>query len=43
MSFSRIQDWLGPKAQDLLSHVCTTGTKEKLYLPGPEWVDRIFA
>jgi class I fructose-bisphosphate aldolase len=34
---------LGPKAESLLSHVCKTIPKEKLHLPGPDWVDRIFA
>jgi class I fructose-bisphosphate aldolase len=43
MSFSRIQQLLGPKAKDLLSHVCKTVPKEKLHLPGPDWVDRAFS
>jgi fructose-bisphosphate aldolase, class I len=30
-------------AEYLLSHVCKTIPKEKLHLPGPDWVDRIFA
>lgn len=42
MSLAQIQKLLGPKAQDLLSHVCKTVPKEKLHLPGPDWVDRIF-
>jgi class I fructose-bisphosphate aldolase len=42
MSFSQIQKHLGPKAKDLLSHVCKTVPKEKLHIPGPDWVDRIF-
>lgn len=43
MSFAQIQKLLGPKAQDLLSHVCKTVPKERLHLPGPDWVDRIFS
>jgi class I fructose-bisphosphate aldolase len=43
MARSDIEKWLGSKAQDLLTHVCKTVLKEKLHLPGPDWVDRIFA
>jgi len=43
MSFAQIQKLLGPKAQDLLTHVCKTVPKERLHLPGPDWVDRIFS
>ncbi|MBS0647828.1 MAG: class I fructose-bisphosphate aldolase [Verrucomicrobia bacterium] len=43
MSLAQIQKLLGPKAQDLLSHICKTVPKEKLHLPGPDWVDRIFS
>jgi fructose-bisphosphate aldolase, class I len=42
MTFARIQKILGPKAKSLLSHVCKTIPKEKLHIPGPDWVDRIF-
>jgi class I fructose-bisphosphate aldolase len=42
MSYSDIQKQLGAKANDLLSHVCKTVPKEKLHLPGSDWVDRIF-
>lgn len=42
MSLSLIQQLLGPKAQELLSHVCNTVPKEQLHLPGPDFVDRIF-
>lgn len=37
-----LQKILGPRAETLLSHVCRTIPKEKLHLPGPDWVDRIF-
>jgi len=43
MSFSKIQQLLGPKAKDILSHVCKTIPKEKLHIPGHDWVDRIFS
>lgn len=42
MTYSAIEKQLGAKAKDLLGHVCKTVTKEKLHIPGPEWVDRIF-
>src|ERR1700736_796924 len=34
---------LGDEAESLLQHKCKTVTKDKLHLPGPDWVDRIFA
>ncbi len=37
-----LQKLLGSKAEKLLTHVCKTIPKEKLHLPGPNWVDRIF-
>jgi class I fructose-bisphosphate aldolase len=42
MSFSKIEQLLGAKAKDYLGHVCKTVPKNKLHLPGPDWVDRIF-
>jgi len=33
---------LGKEARYLLSHKCTTIKKDKLYLPGPDFVDRVF-
>lgn len=42
-SKERISSLLGPKAELLLNHVCKTVPKEKLHVPGPDWVDRIFA
>lgn len=41
-SFSKIESLLGPKAKDLLGHVCKTVPKERLHLPGSDWVSRIF-
>lgn len=42
MSIANIEKQLGSKAKDLLAHVCKTVPKEKLHIPGPDWVDRIF-
>ena len=42
MNFSEIQKLLGDSAGSLLGHTCKTVPKEKLHLPGPDWVDRIF-
>lgn len=43
MDHSKIESLLGEKAKDLLGHSCKTVGKERLHLPGPDWVDRIFA
>ncbi len=43
MNLARIRELLGKNADSLLNHTCKTIPKEKLYLPGPDWVDRIFA
>src|SRR3954466_7852355 len=40
--FGRIQEILGADAQGLLSHQCKTISKDKLHLPGPDFIDRIF-
>jgi class I fructose-bisphosphate aldolase len=40
---SRISDLLGSTAASLLEHRCQTIPKESLHLPGPDFVDRIFA
>lgn len=42
MSYSKIQKLLGRKAKNLLSHVCKTIPKDRLHLPGPDWVDKTF-
>ncbi|GAB4228575.1 MAG: class I fructose-bisphosphate aldolase [Chlamydiales bacterium] len=36
-----VLELLGEEAEQLLSHQCTTLPKEKLHLPGPEWVDHV--
>lgn len=43
MSFSKFQDLLGQEANSLLGHKCQTVTKDKLHIPGPDWVERIFS
>jgi len=43
MSYNKIQTILGDQAESLLGHKCQTISKDSLHLPGPDWVDRIFA
>ena len=40
---TRIEEILGDEASDLLEHRCETVPKEQLHLPGPDFVDRIWA
>lgn len=40
---NKIHDCLGAEADALLSHVCTGIPKETLSLPGPDFVDRVWA
>lgn len=42
VNYSEIQKLLAADAEDLLKHTCKTVSKEKLHLPGVDWVDRIF-
>src|SRR5215831_16846444 len=39
----RIQEILGADADGLLSHQCKTISKDKLHLPGPDFIDRVLA
>lgn len=39
---SAIASWLGDEAEDLLTHKAKV-PKEMLHLPGPNWIDRIWA
>ncbi len=41
MTINKIQELLGDKAGYLLNHKCTTISKDRLHLPGPDFVDRI--
>ncbi len=43
MSFSEIETLLGQEAESLLKHVSKTVSKDKLHVPGSDWVDRIFS
>lgn len=43
MSLNEIEDILGSDAEDLLTHRCVGIPKEDLHLPGPDFVDRVFA
>jgi class I fructose-bisphosphate aldolase len=37
----RIYEILGPEAEDLLSHRCTTISRDMLHLPGPAFIDEV--
>jgi fructose-bisphosphate aldolase, class I len=37
-----IVDLLGNEAENLLTHTCVGVPKESLYLPGPDYIDRVF-
>lgn len=39
--YKRIQELLGQEAEELLGHVCQKVSKDTLYLPGPDWLDRV--
>jgi class I fructose-bisphosphate aldolase len=38
---SKIESLLGNEAQYLLEHECLTVSKDKLHLPGPDFIDRV--
>jgi class I fructose-bisphosphate aldolase len=40
---TKIEEILGSDAKSLLEHQCKTIPKESLHLPGPDYVDRIYA
>jgi len=42
-SLERIETILGDRAQDLLTHECRTIPRERLHLPGPDFIDRVVA
>jgi fructose-bisphosphate aldolase, class I len=39
----KIEDVLGSEARSLLDHECRTISKDKLHLPGPDFVDRVWS
>lgn len=43
LSFSQVQEHLGEDAGSLLGHQSKTVDKSQLHLPGPDFVDRIYA
>ena len=38
----QIRTYLGADADNLLDHTCQTVSKDRLHLPGPDFVDRAF-
>src|SRR5213082_1203683 len=40
---AELEQLLGDGAQSLLQHHCKTIPKERLHLPGPDFVDRVYA
>ena len=42
-TYGQIADALGSEADSLLTHTCSTITKDRIHQPGGDWVDRIFA
>ncbi len=42
-SLSKIEELLGSEAENLLNFNSPKVSKEKLHIPGPDWVDRIFS
>lgn len=43
LNTAKIEVLLGSQAKSILNHQCKTIPKEQLHLPGPDWIDRIFA
>ena len=43
MDISHIKELLGDEAEHLLGHTCQTVSKEQMHLPGPDFVERVFA
>ena len=43
MDIKAIEGLLGDEAESLLGHECKTVSKEKLHLPGPDFLDRVVA
>lgn len=43
LNTTKIEELLGNQAKSILNHQCKTIPKEQLHLPGPDWIDRIFA
>ncbi len=43
MTIEQIEQLLGERAEDLLGHECKTIPREMLHLPGPDFIDRVWA
>jgi class I fructose-bisphosphate aldolase len=43
MQLKEIEQLLGSDAKSLLEHQCKTIAKESIHLPGPDFIDRVFA
>ncbi|CAN5454377.1 class I fructose-bisphosphate aldolase [soil metagenome] len=43
VDFTKLQELLGPDADELLNHVSKTIPKENIHVPGPDFVDRIWS
>jgi hypothetical protein len=43
MTGNRIEELLGDEARSLLDHKSTVIPKEQIYLPGPDFIDRVVA
>lgn len=43
ITINKIPEILGKEADSLLNHKCTCIPKDQIQIPGPDWVDRIFA
>ncbi len=41
-TLDRIVELLGDDADELLNYRCTAVTRDRLYLPGPDFIDRVF-
>ena len=42
MDIGKMEALIGSDAKSLLEHRCLGISKERLHLPGPDWVERIF-
>jgi fructose-bisphosphate aldolase, class I len=42
-SLAQVENLLGEEADALLTHTCKTITRDRLHLPGEQWIDRIFS
>src|SRR5262245_22866287 len=40
---SKVEEILGAEAADLLQHECKTMSRDLLHLPGPDYVERVYA